>query len=255
MDFKYYFTGVILYLLFISFNQTAVIKSCSVFNNQIKNEYHVDTFSFNTSGTSMEYIAQRLYSYDEENPKIVNNLILLSANGYRDSLMLFFQTQDKEEYNDLIPISDSLVVNKYARDYKVTIDDDVPFFLYLENDKDWLTFSKNIRTGDYYLVKAIIQDTIVSILNRIKPGMTIQDVYLHLNLPEETLGDHYSSIMIFDADKPSGIWYKNESFYYESKSSILVNSILIKFRNKRIISITIDSHIGYDYDNPLRRGF
>lgn len=255
MDFKYYFSALILYLLFISFNQTAVINSCSVFNNQIKKEHPIDTFSFNTSGTSKEYITHRLYRYDEEDQRIVNNLILLSANGYKDSLMLFFQPQDKEEYNDLIPISDSLVFNKFAKDYQVTIDDDVPFFLYLENDKDWITFSKNIRTGDYYLVKAIIQDTIVSILNGIKPGMTINQVYSCLNLPEKNLEDQYSAILIFDADKPSGMWYKDENFYYESKSSILAKSILIKFQNKRIVSITIASNIGYNSDNPLRRGF
>lgn len=215
-----------------------------------------DTFVFSTAKKEYIYTSDRLFP-DPKIPDSINIVELLNSNVLsielvNDTIFAFFNNDLLHTYqnNHLPQINDSLLRSYYSNFYNITVDDDIPYFIYLENAKDLITLTKDRKKDIYIWETATIQDTILNIAG-IKVGMEKNEVFSKLGFPNFKFGKKTFSLILCHASIPQKIWYKSALQYIgngavEKLESVIPNlKMLLHFKDNRLEYFYIDDGLGY----------
>jgi hypothetical protein len=147
---------------------------------------YTDSLVFKTSSSERVYLAERLYPSGNSDSSSLNGTEpgILSIEGVGDTVFVFLNNEalyDREN-NNLPLVNDSLIRHHYPKYYKVEIDDDLPYMVYLKSPKDLIQFIRN-KHNVYYLESAVVGDTVLSVFNKVKVGMRAEKVLAGLELP------------------------------------------------------------------------
>jgi hypothetical protein len=250
MVFKRLGYSIILLVLFqstISCQQNA--KQQSVGD---KKSETVDSIVFKTSNEKFIYLANRLYPTTVDfNDNAIAELMqsdIISIESVGDTIFVFLNKDlMHNQLNQNLPeMNDSLFKNFYPRHYNVVIDDDIPYMVYLKNDKDIVQIIRN-RKGVFCWETATIKDTVLSFYSGIKVGMSKDEVFLKLNMPKIGINKKNFSLILCHASVPSEIWYKQmfKSKGYRLKTDKPNIQVLFNFKEGKLDSIYLNPWIGY----------
>lgn len=214
----------------------------------------LDSIVFKTSSEEYLYLDRRLYpSSTLENAEINVSPELISIERVGDTLFAFLDTEmlnDRE--NSYLPyVNDSLISNYYPRYYNVTIDDDLPYFVYLRRPGDQLRFIRDSE-GMFDLEAAIIRDTVLSVFGNVRVGLSVKEVFEVLHFPRKVVNLQDFTLILCHAAVPYDVWFnrKSESGKCPTKDRPL--DVLLRFERSRVILIYIDSQIVYGKGNIWR---
>ncbi len=250
---KYVFVFIIVFYGFISCNNNRKYKSI---NKQI---VIIDTIVFGTANSSYTYYGSRLYpTTNDFNNKEITELRqadIVSVEQVGDSLFVFVNNNFVYyESNPNFPaVNDSLFKSFYPKYFDVTIDDDMPYFVYLESDKDFVSLVRNIKNGEFCWETAIVQNTVLSFFSGVKVGMSKEEVFLKLKLPIFDFDKRDFSLFLFAVDSPDEIWYNKffDSKKYLYNTKIPEVPVLFIFKENKLNIILIDMWIGYGKNDFL----
>ncbi|MBK7627266.1 MAG: hypothetical protein IPJ16_08770 [Bacteroidales bacterium] len=229
----------------------------------------IDSIIFKTSGEEFIYLGERLYP----NPRVPDSLIanqlvsteVICVSEVGDTIFAFLNNEllyDRE--NKYFPlVNDSMFTLIYPEHYRITVDDDIPYFVYLENENDLITLIKDKKRNIYYWESATIQDTVVNFFYNIKVGMEKEEVFSRLKLPKINFNKSDFSMILCQAARPYKIWYKQIKFsknqldsfgkanldFSTDKSTL---QALLHFKNNKLELIYLDPWIGYGQKGEIR---
>ncbi|HRW21556.1 MAG TPA: hypothetical protein P5509_06255 [Bacteroidales bacterium] len=224
-------------------------------NNKLSNQIgnlntKLDSIIFKTSNEEIVYLGERLYPNRQLSDSLTYAILtkdeIISVEKVGDTIFVFMDNhllQNKENLN-FPEVNNSMFKNVYPNHYRVEIDDDIPYIVYLENTKDYIQLIKSKKDGLFYWETAMIKDTILSFLD-IKVGMQKEEVFSQLGLNQLNLGINNFSLILCHASIPYDIWYKK---VLESKEFVSKNpnvQMLLNFSNNSLEYIYIDPWIGY----------
>ena len=212
-----------------------------------------DEIIFATSNREYVHLGKRLYptiGLDSSNQGASKELIALEGVG--DTIFAFLNSELLYNINNpRLPFaSDSLLRDYYPIFYDVEIDDDLPYIAYLNNSKDHLQFIKEKGSGDFYIEKAIIRDTLINVIGEVMIGMKKADVLRQLGIPIDLIDKEGFALILCHADSPTDkIWYKHD---LKLKPAIVAEKntikVLLRFEEGTLKLAYISFWIGYgDY--------
>jgi hypothetical protein len=237
-------------------NQTTIIED-------------IDSIVFSTAAEKFIYLGKRLYP----DPEIPDSMTLdqlykseiISISEVKDTIFAFFNNEllyDRQ--NKYLPeVNDSMFSFIYPKYYQITIDDDIPYFVYMESEKDLITLIKEKKRNIYYWENAIIQDTILKFFNDIKIGMKKDEVFTILKFPNINYNKTNFSLILCQATIPDKMWYECANFSKYQLDSLGIDGLhfstdsstikaLLHFKNGDLEYIYIDSWIGYGSKGKIR---
>ena len=209
-----------------------------------------DTISFRTSGSETIYLGTRILPEpnisDSAIIHFLNHSEISSIIEVDDSLFVFLNNDDLVNgvNKNLPPVNDSLLQYHYPKIYDVEIDDDLPYIAYLRSDKDYLELIKRKKSGEFYFEGAVIGDTVLTFMNKIKIGTAKEDFFEALNIKDIYSNTSNLTVILYHASRPSDIWYKpymKELKNYEHQTT----SILFRFKDNRVDRILIVPTLGF----------
>lgn len=213
----------------------------------------IDSIVFRTSNERFTYLVDRLYPtiayFDDKAIADLMQSNIISVEGVGDTIFAFLNNDFLYyESNSNFPIvNDSLFEYFYPKYYDVIIDDDIPYFVYLKSDKDFVELVKNRKSGNFGWETAIVKDTVLSFFSGVKVGMCKDEVFLKLNMPEIKFNKKDFSLILCHASIPSEIWYKQifKSKDYKLNTDKPNTQGLLKFSGGKLESIYLNPWIGY----------
>jgi hypothetical protein len=215
-----------------------------------KSNSFYDSIIFSTAREKYVYLGKRLLPPRNAPDSVVTDYLLSSritcVEEVDDTIFVFLNSNllNSHKNKDLILLNDSLLYNFYPEFYSITIDDDLPYFVYLKNDKDIITFAKDKRTNGFYIENATVKDTVLKLMTGIGIGVDKNVVFKHLGLQDFSYEQKNFTIILCHAAVPSRIWYKSiiKKFVTSDKPNI---NVLMRVRNNKVESIFLDYWIGY----------
>lgn len=208
----------------------------------------VDSIVFETSNEERVYLGQRLYptmKAEEANPLVTPQL--LSINRVGDTLFAFLDSEKLyNQGNKLLPyLSDSLIRHYYPRYFDVTIDDDLPYMVYLKSLKDYAQFVRS-KTGVFYLETASIRDTVLSVFGDVKVGLEKEVVFEALEFPDDLIDQQDFTLILCHGAVPTDMWFVRDGNRTEQiRAQKSPTQVLMRFKENRLELIFIDPWIGY----------
>lgn len=212
----------------------------------------IDSIVFKTSNEKFIYLANRLYpttvDFDDKAIAELMQSDIISVEKVGDTIFVFLNNEllHNQLNKNLPEMSDSLVKHFYPQYYNVVVDDDLPYIVYLKNDKDSVQIIRN-RRGVFYWEEATVKDTVLSFFSGVKVGMSKDEVFLKLNLPKIKLDRKNFTLILCHASIPSEIWFKE---IFDSKGFTLDTDkpniqVLFDFKEGKLVSIYLNPWIGY----------
>lgn len=204
-----------------------------------------DSIVFRTSNEEFLYVCKRLYPLSQKSLMATNDLVTIEGVG--DTIFAMFNSELL--YNSANPklpfASDSLLGSFYPKFYNVEIDTDVPYIAYLRSQKDYLQFIKN-DDNRFYIENAVIRDTIVAVLGKVKIGMSKLHVLKELGIPPEIIEAEDFSMILCHADVPSKAWYKiDQNFRDAVKARDETIQVYLNFKGGILQLAYMNLWIGY----------
>jgi hypothetical protein len=152
-----------------------------------------------------------------------------------------------QENIHLPPISDSLVRHHYPKHYKVEIDDDLPYMVYLTSSRDSIHFVKN-KKNVYRLEAATIRGTVLSLFGGVKVGMKARRVLDSLGLPVDIFERFQRNdffLILCHGSVPHKAWFteKYKDTLATEKPTI---QMLFRFEKEQLKNVRIGPWIGYE---------
>ena len=256
------FTSVVLVLLFISCQTRNSSKELLKEKQAGSSFTKIDSIVFKTSSEEFVYLGERLYP----NPRVPDSMTaivlfkseVICISKVNDTIFAFLNNEllyDSE--NTFMPlVNDSMFSFIYPKYYKITIDDDIPYFVYMENEKDLIRFNKDKKRNIYCWEVATIQDTVLNFFHNIKIGMKKEDVFSHLKFPGFNFERSDFSLILCQASIPYKIWYESVNFSKTQLDSLGKANLdfstdkatlqaLLHFKNGKLELIYLNPWIGY----------
>lgn len=236
-------------------------------NNKEKPIAIQDSIVFGSAKNGYSYIGERLYPAENDFSLIDTEII--SIDKVNDTIFVFLLNDmlNVSENDYLIQINDSLIKHYYSQLYEVDIDDEPPFFISLENEKDFIIIDPNDNT--YSWIKAIIEGSDIFSFSNIKIGMNKEKVFSYLDFPPLNIEENNFKLILCHASQPSYIWYKEilkrdgnslespvkDKFNFSGQKATF--QILLDFEDDSLKCILLDQLITYTNmgKNLFRRAY
>lgn len=252
---------MVLSLSSIACQQNRNPQNAKLPNNSNNLTVIVDSIVFKTSNDDFVYLAERLYPAIELSDSMaIRELIqsdILSVEKVGDTIFVFMNNDllHNQLNQNLPPINDSLFEHFYPRYYDVTIDDDIPYIVYLKNEKDVVQIIKS-KKGIFYWETATVKDTILSFFSGVKVGMFKNEVFSRLNMPNLEFEEKDFFMILCHASIPSQIWFKQMLKSKELLESVgyggyKLNTdkpniqVLFNFKDDKLDCVYLSPWIGY----------
>lgn len=252
MDFRFFSKEVFLSLIVLALTSCRQDTNTQVYDQEEPGI--LDTIVFRTSSEEFVHLGRRIYPssrLEQTEGRVTPELISIEQVG--DTLFAFLDTEmlDDRENTYLPYVNDSLIGHFYPRYYDVTIDDDLPYFVYLRSPEDQLRFIRDSE-GMFHLDAAIIRDTVLGVLDNVRVGLGVEEVFEALDFPHHVVNLQDFTMILCHASVPYDIWFnrKDQSGKFPTENRPL--DVLLRFEAKRLILIYIDSQIVYGKGNIWR---
>lgn len=221
----------------------------------------VDSIVFKTSNDHFVYLAERLFPAVELSDSMAIREVvqsdILSVEKVGDTIFVFLNNDmlHNQLNQNLPPINDSLFEHFYPKYYDVVIDVDIPYIVYLKNEKDVVQIIKSNK-GIFYWETATVQDTILSFFSGVKVNMLKDEVFSLLNMPNFEFEEKDFSLILCHASIPSHIWFKQMLKSKELLESVDYGGyelnpdkpniqILFNFKDDKLDYVYLSPWIGY----------
>ena len=242
MDFNYLMKLTLLFLIFST-------VSCTKSNNQMdkpeKNQIGVDSFKVGSAMKSHTFIGKKIYPVEDKSDIFINAtktgvFLCLNAN---DTLYVLLNNKILCNSN----VVEDTLFNYISKYYSIEYDIDLPYFVYLRNDKDTITLINNKNEDKYSFESAIINDTIFDIQSVVKVGYSKFEFMNKIGINK--MSNIPDCIFLIPISIVDSAWYTKYLIKDREKFSSQTNcndyfTIEIKFDKSKIICFKLGNWFG-----------
>ncbi|MBK6267395.1 hypothetical protein JKA74_20300 [Marivirga sp. S37H4] len=246
MDFRKVIKCIFFLVVIFSFTACSGKSTKTSIINQQDSIIDNDTIVFKNSNKKYKYISTLVYQFDKKNGGDSINKELISLEKAGDSIFAFMDGPSLyNQNNQNLPYYNDTIINTYAKNFDIEIDDDIPYIVYLRNDQDFIQFIRK-NSGVYYLETATIRSSYIEIFKGIKNGMSKTEVFNLLKFPNQSVDMENFNLILCHVSVPSKTAFKNESFSsVDTKPAYPTIQLNLHFMNNKLKYIYMDSWIGY----------